>query len=122
MTCAYSGIVSGNSKLSHPGIEGRGCAQRNRPLRVDVPEWNAAEAGDAELLGDFAQHLIEWPATAARICGAFHALSEDDRPATVGRARKHQLLEHSVDAVDRLVDILQHQNGIAEIRREWSAA
>src|SRR5438270_2222508 len=122
MTCAHSGIVSGDSKLLHPGIERRGCAKRNRPLRVDVPEWNTTEAGDADLLGDFAQHLVERPATTARIVRAFHALSEDDCPATVEHARKHQLLQHSVDTVDRLVDILQHQNGIAEIRREWSAA
>src|SRR5205814_8388301 len=87
-----------------------------------MADGNSCHAGNAELLSDLIDDFVERPAATAGVVGTLHAFAEDYRSATVERTREHQLLEHSVDAIDRLVDVFEDEDGVADVGGEWSSA
>jgi hypothetical protein len=90
-------------------------------LLADVTDGNSGETGNAQLVRDLAEYFVEGAATTG-VVGALHARAERDRLAAVERAREPELLEHPVDAVHRLVDVLENEDAIAQVGRERRAA
>src|SRR5207237_5604592 len=65
---------------------------------------------------------IEGSATTAFSLGALDAFPENDRPAPIECTRQHELLQHSVDAVEWLVDVFEDQNAVGDVGSERSSA
>src|SRR5437773_678596 len=83
-----SGFVSGDCKLSHLRVECSHGAEWKGPLLVDVSDRNPRHARNPELVGDFAEDLVEWP-TADGVVGTFDAFTEHDCLAAVEGAGEH---------------------------------
>ncbi len=99
-------------QLSH-GTEGQ------RPLVGNVAERHAGDTGNVQCLRDFGQYLVEPPRPIVRCFRTVRALAEHERAAAVERARQQQLLQHAIHAIDRLADVLEHQNRTVQRRGEW---
>src|SRR2546423_7935017 len=71
-----------------------------------------------------AKHFVELAGArlgATGVFGAARAVAERDRFAAVEHARELQLLQHPVDAIDRLIDVLENEDAVGEIGHERSS-
>src|SRR5689334_3777219 len=103
-------------------IERRHRAKRDRPLLGDVSDWDAGDARYLELAHDLTKHLVQGATTPTCIFRTFHALAERDSLTAAQHSRQLELLKHAVDAINGLVDVLEHQDRVGEIRRVLRAA
>ena len=81
--------------------------EKGERVPVDVAEGDSCHAGNAELLSDLTDDLVERSAATAGVVWTFYTFPEDNRPATIERAREHQLLEHPIDPINRLIDVFE---------------
>src|SRR5256885_13763171 len=95
--------------------ERRHCTERNRPFLRDVAYRNPNHAWNPELAHNLAQYFVERSPATTGIVGTFHALAEGDCLTAAQHSRKLELLQHPIDAINRLVDVLEDENGIGEI-------
>src|SRR5690349_16478749 len=82
-------------------VELRERTEGNRPLIGDVADGSARDAGNVQVLRDFAQHCLE-RASAETLLGGVRGnvreLPEDDTAALRKVPREPKLREHAVDA------------------------
>ena len=123
MSCGYVFIVVAPYRSTDYGslirVEHGGRAERKRELIVDVTERRVGDARHAAAVGDLLQYALErWRLFGAgRVRRDFGEPSEDDSGALRQRAGQRELHEHAIDAIDRLVHVLEHEDRAVEIHR-----